>query len=400
MNFADSASESAFRARARGWLEASALDAAEIAADPVAASRKWQALKASAGFACITWPQDWGGPGGTIVEQIIFAEEERRVTAPENLYMIGLGMCLPTVMTFADRETTARFAAPAMRGEEIWCQLFSEPGAGSDLAAVRTRARQALDGTGDWIVSGQKIWTSKAHLADYGIILCRTDAKRPKHKGLTMFWIDMRSAGIDIVPITRMNGVAGFNEIFLSEVRIADAQRLGAVNEGWKVAVTTLGHERYAVGGTSGAGWRELLAYACARKAAGDAFLDDGEFRGKLADLYIASEGLRHTRNRTITALSRGEVPGPENSISKVVGARYMMELSRLALEAMGPAGLVEGAEAEADGAFHQLFLTSPGARIAGGTDEIMKNIIAERVLGLPGDAAPDRDKPFDELTK
>lgn len=400
MDFSDNPTEAAYRARARTWLEANALSREEIAVNPVAAARKWQALKAAGGFACISWAREWGGPGGTPIEQIIFAEEEAAFPIPENIFMIGLGMCLPTVLTFADEATKQRFAAPGLRGDEIWCQLFSEPGAGSDLAAVRTRATPSEDGSGDWIVNGQKIWTSKAHLADYAILLCRTDPGLPKHKGMTMFWLDMRSPGVDIVPITRMNGIPGFNEVFFTDVRIPDCQRLGEVGGGWKAAVTTLGHERLAVGGTSGAGWDELLAYARSERDRGRNFLTDGEFRSRFVDLYLAREGLRHTRNRTVTALSRGQVPGPENSISKVVGARFMMDLSRLALDAMGCAGVIaEGPDAEAAGRFQDLFLTSPGARIAGGTDEIMKNIISERVLGLPADTQPDRNKPFDQIS-
>ncbi|MBS3929419.1 MAG: acyl-CoA dehydrogenase family protein [Sphingomonadales bacterium] len=395
MDFSDSPQEAAYRAKVRQWLEQNRISAEEIDADPVGAARAWQARKAAAGFACITWPKDWGGPGGSQIEQIIFTEEEAIGTTPENLFMIGLGMCIPTLMFAADDETKRRFVAPALRGEQIWCQLFSEPGAGSDLAAVRTKALSAGDGTGDWLVSGQKVWTSKAHLADFGIILCRSDFSVPKHKGLTMFWIDMKSPGIEIVPITRMNGVAGFNEVFLDAVRIPDAQRLGAIGEGWKVAVTTLAHERYAVGGTSGPGWQDLLAYAKERQVGGDDFLSEGDFRASLADLYLMAEGLRHTRNRTITALARGNSPGPEMSINKVVGTRYMMDCATLALEVMGPFGLASDAGSAA-AQFRNHFLTSPGSRIAGGTDEIMKNIIAERVLGLPPEVQPDRERPFD----
>ncbi len=398
MDFGDTPQDAIYREKVRAWLSANAAILANP--DPIETGRAWQAAKASAGYACITWPSEWGGPGGTMVEQIIFREEEAAIKSSDDIFMIGLGMCLPTVMAYASDQTKLRFAGPALRGEEIWCQLFSEPGAGSDLAAVRTRATRSSDGRDDWIIDGQKMWTSMAHVADYGLILCRTNPKLPKHKGLTMFWLDMRSAGVEISPIVRMNGNPGFSSVFLSEVRIPDGQRLGEIDGGWAVAITTLMNERYAVGGGGGAGWRELLTLAIEHDtgAAAD-LIRDGQFRSQLSEFYLSAEGLRHTRNRTITALSKGELPGPENSIGKLVSASLLMNLTRTFIDALGPFGLIDDpAISPRGGEIHRLFMTSPGHRIAGGTDEIMKNIIAERVLGLPAEPQTDRNRPFEEL--
>jgi alkylation response protein AidB-like acyl-CoA dehydrogenase len=309
-------------------------------------------------------------------------------------------MCVPTVMAFADDATKTRFVGPALRGEEIWCQLFSEPSGGSDVAAARTKAVRADDGSGDWIISGQKVWTTGAQFSDYGIVICRTDPDAPKHKGLTMFWVDMHDPAIEVRPIHQMSGGSGFNEVFFNGVRVPDSQRLGAVNDGWRVSLVTLMNERLAVGGPSGAGW-DLFMEAARRVSGldGRPAIKDQALREKLADWYVATEGLKHTRNRTLTALSRGETPGPESSIGKVVSAVQMQELANAAVEMLDQYGVIAEADlAPLHAAFHASLLSAPGLRIAGGTDEILKNIIAERVLGLPQDIRVDKDVAFKDL--
>ncbi|MDB5467870.1 MAG: dehydrogenase family protein [Phenylobacterium sp.] len=405
MDFNDTPEEAAYRAQVRAWLEANAPkravgDDLEGGGDSMAASRAWQAKKAAAGYAQITWPKEWGGQGGNPIQQVIFNQEEAKHPIPPNPFQIGLGMCVPTVATFADDDTKARFVGPALRGEEIWCQLFSEPSGGSDVAASRTRAVRAPDGSGDWLISGQKVWTTGAQFSDFGIVICRTNPDAPKHKGLTMFWVDMHDPGIEVKPIHQMSGGSGFNEVFFTDVRVKDSQRLGAIDDGWKVSLVTLMNERLAVGGASGAGWAQFME--AARNVPGldgAPALKDQALREKLADWYVQAEGLKHTRNRTMTALSRGQTPGPESSIGKIISAVQMQELAHAAVEMLDQYGIINDPTlAPLHGAFQSSLMFAPGLRIAGGTDEILKNIIAERVLGLPGDIRVDKDVPFKDM--
>ena len=408
MNFNDTPEEAAYRAQVQAWLAANA-DALtgethSSRADAVAAARAWQARKYAAGYVGITWPRAVGGQGGTAMQQIIFNQEESKVGAPTGLYAIGLGMCIPTVFTHAlTPDIAARYVPAAMKGDEVWCQLFSEPSAGSDLAAIRTRAERDGD---DWIINGQKVWTSGAHLSDFGIIVTRTDPSVPKHKGLTMFIVDMRAPGVDVRPIKQMSGGSEFNEVFFTDVRIADTHRLGGVGEGWKVSLTTLMHERLAVGGkpASAPGVQEMIELARAIQTdEGGSALEQSHVRQKIADAYIADRGIALTRMRTISALSSGRTPGPESSISKVVVAKTMQEMGAFATDLADSAGAMTGADAPAlphMTRFQGSYIGAAGLRIAGGTDEILRNIIAERVLGLPGDVRPDKDVPFSEAVK
>ncbi|MDP3853378.1 acyl-CoA dehydrogenase family protein [Phenylobacterium sp.] len=404
MDFNDTPEEAAYRAQVRAWLEANA-PKQHVSADPeggdsMSASKAWQAQKAAAGYACITWPKEWGGQGGNPLQNVIFGQEESKYPIPPNPFQIGLGMCVPTLMNFADQDTKDRFSGPAIRGEEIWCQLFSEPSGGSDVAAARTKAVKADDGSGDWLISGQKVWTTGAQFSDYGIVVVRTDPDAPKHKGLTMFWIDMKDPGIEVKPIHQMSGGSGFNEVFFTDVRVKDSQRLGAVGEGWKVSLVTLMNERLAVGGATGAGWSQFLETARETPGLdGQSALKDQALREKLADWYVQAEGLKHTRNRTMTALSRGQTPGPESSIGKIISAVQMQELGNSAVEMLDQYGIINDPDlAPLHGGFQSSVMFAPGLRIAGGTDEILRNIIAERVLGLPGDIRVDKDIPFKDM--
>ena len=405
MDFQDSPEEAAYRAEARRWLQQHAPAFVGNGGEPsdeasrLARARVWQALKAEARYARITWPREWGGAGGTAMQQVIFNQEESRFDdLPVGFFGIGLGMCVPTVMKYADDPTRLRFVGPALRGEEIWCQLFSEPSAGSDVAAVRTRAVLEEDG---WRVSGQKVWTTGAHYADHGLLLARTDPSVPKHRGLTMFWIDMHAPGVSVRPIHQMSGGSDFNEVYLDDVRVSDSQRLGAVGEGWKVALYTLMNERVEGGKSRGPEIETIMRLASDVPAGNQSVMEDIAFRERLADWFVQSEGLKYTRFRTMTALSRGEMPGPEAAIGKLVAANRLQDLCHQMVEEQGLFGLCSDPAVAALGASlqHDL-LHSAGLRIAGGTDEVLKNIIAERVLGMPPDVRVDKDVPFNQLTR
>jgi alkylation response protein AidB-like acyl-CoA dehydrogenase len=405
MDFSDTQEEAEFRAEARAFLQANAerksrarpvLRLGDMGEDAVRRCKEWQAKKADAGFAAITWPKRFGGREASPVLQVIYQQEEENFSVPRGLFEIGLGMCIPTMMTYAKPEQLERYVRPALRGEEVWCQLFSEPAGGSDLAALRTRAERDGD---DWIINGQKIWTSGAHLSDFGIIVVRTDPNLPKHEGLTFFFLDMKLPGIEIRPIHQMSGASHFNEVFFTDVRVPDAQRLGAVGQGWKVSLTTLMNERLAVGEVHRPDVEDLLSLSRTLMQDGVPAIRNGAVRERIAEWYAQTQGLKFTRFRTMTALSRGQTPGPENSIHKLVNASKLQGIASYGLELMGLAGLVMDEDlAEAYAMFQQALLSSPSARIAGGSDEILRNIIAERVLGLPPDIRVDKNKPFSQV--
>jgi alkylation response protein AidB-like acyl-CoA dehydrogenase len=403
MDFNDSAEEAAFREKAKIWLTAEAANhrarggvRPPSTPEHMAAAKVWQAKKAAAGFACITWPKEWGGGGGGALQQVIFNQEEANAGVNYSYFAIGLGMCMPTVMAFADDATKQRFVGPAVRGEEIWCQLFSEPAGGSDLAAARTRAIREGD---DWVINGQKVWTTGAQHSDYGIVLARTDPDVPKHQGLTMFWIDMHDPGVEVQPIHQMSGGSEFNEVYFTDLRVKDSQRLGAVGDGWKVALVTLMNERLAAGGSSGPNYNEIMALARQLRGVDGLAIKDAAFRERLADWYVQSEGLKFTRFRTMTALSRGQTPGPESSIGKIIAANLMQDLGNIGMEMEDQYGIISDPKlSPMEAVFQQSLMWAPGLRIAGGTDEILKNIIAERVLGLPGDVRVDKDVAFKDM--
>ncbi len=407
MDFEDTPEEAAFRAEVHAWLADNATAARTNRADELglapgsdimAAAKAWQARKAAKGYARVTWPKEVGGLGGTAIQQVIYNQEEAKFDVPSTqIFAIGLGMCLPTLMAYGTMGVMERHVPPALAGEEIWCQLFSEPAAGSDVAGLRSRAE--MDGT-DWIVNGQKVWTSGAHYSDYGLLLARTDPAAAKHKGLTMFFLSMRSPGIEVRPIRQASGGANFNEVFFTNVRVPDSQRLGEVGGGWTVALTTLMHERLAVGGGLGGGLdvKELLSLVRNLELEYGPALKNALVRERIADWYVRSAGLKYTTYRTMTALSRGQQPGPEASIAKIVVASKLQALCAFALELEGEAGALKGEDAPAHGAFQLGWMSAPGFRVAGGTDEILRNIIAERVLGLPPDIRVDKDVPFNKL--
>jgi len=307
-----------------------------------------------------------------------------------------LQMLLPALMRHNSDPASRALVPPAVRGETIWCQLFSEPSSGSDSAGARCAAVRDGDG---WVINGQKVWNSGAQIADYGMLLTRTDPSLPKHKGLTVFWIDMRTPGVEVRPITMMSGDAELNEVFLSDVRIPDSQRVGEPGDGWKVVISTLMNERAALGSGTGLSWRDIMALAAATPSWDGTVLQDPVFREWLADWYVNSEGVRLMNLQMLSRLSSGAAPGPENSAGKLIWSSQTQDLASQALDIQDAYGLLDGAaEAQMSGAFQHRFLWAPGLRLGGGTDEIMKNIIAERVLGLPGDIRVDKDVPFKDI--
>ncbi len=405
MDFTDTAEETEYRAKARSFLKENAepkssgkrnLASGWNKDEALGAARAWQARKAAGGFAGITMPTEYGGQGLSPILQVIYNQEEANYIAPRGVYEIGLGMCIPTMLAYATESQKQRYAPPALRGEEIWCQLFSESAGGSDLAGLRTRAERDGD---DWVITGQKIWTSGAQFSDYAILVTRSDFDVPKHKGLTFFFLSMTSPGIEVRPIKQMSGAANFNEVYFTDVRIPDSQRLGAVGDGWKVSLTTLMNERFAVGVAPPPDFDEIFDLVRDTELEDGPALDNAMVRDRLADWYVRQQGLKNAHFRTMTALSRGETPGPESSINKVVSAYKYQEVSFFGMEMQEMLGIITDPDIVAmDGLFQIGALSSPGYRIAGGTDEILRNIIAERVLGLPQDIRVDKDVAFRDL--
>ena len=409
MDLQDTPEQAAFRAECRAWLDENApkhlLPALEASSfgrsalgeeQHLVESKKWQKKKADAGWACLHWPKEYGGRGASPIERVIWSQEEGIYASLSGVFVIGVGMCGPTLMAFADEEQKREHLPPMASGETVWCQLFSEPGAGSDLAGLRTRSERDGD---EWVVNGQKVWTSGAQHSDWGILVTRSDFDAPKHKGLTYFFLDMKSPGIEIRPIEQAHGSAGFNEVFLTNVRIPDSQRLGEVGAGWGVAITTLMNERLAIGSGAGTGWQDLFEYAQSLELPEGRAIDDPAVRSKLADWYVSTMGLRYNGYRSLTALAKGKVPGPENSFAKIVAGNTMQQVASLAIELQESAGLLTDPEqAVNDGKFAAMMMRSLGMRIEGGTDEILKNIVAERVLQLPGDIRVDREVAFKNI--
>ena len=405
MDFSDTPEEAAFRAGARAFLEANAerrkpgevlgYRRGQDSLGALEKARVFQRQKAEAGFCGIAWPREWGGQGGTPIQAVIYNQEEAQFNVVTGFFGFALGMIMPTICTWGTKQQRERFVQPALRGDEVWCQLFSEPAGGSDLAALRTRAERDGD---DWVINGQKIWTSGAHWSDFGALVARSDPTVPKHKGLSYFWLSMKTPGVEIRPIKQMSGSSHFNQVFFTDVRIPDSQRIGPVGEGWKVAITTLMNERHGAADAPGPDINELLQLARAVQTESGPAIDDAGVQERIAEFYVRSQGLRFTKFRTMTALSKGETPGPQSSIGKLVTASKLQDITSFGLDLLGMAGPEMGAGMPVQGIFEEALLYSPALRVAGGTDEILRNIIAERVLGLPADIRVDKDVPFNEM--
>lgn len=414
MDFDDTPEEAAFRAQARAWIDANApkhLHEGIVASmaqttssvhppeiegvDPIAASKDWQARKQAAGWACIHWPTQYGGRAAAPIERVIWQQEEGPYAQLSNLFVVGHGMAGPTLIAHGTQAQKQRHLPPIASGEEVWCQLFSEPSGGSDLAGLRSHARR--DGN-DWVVNGQKTWTTHAQVADFGIMLVRTDPTVPKHQGLTMLIVDMKSPGVEVRPIRQMTGELHFNEVFFTDVRLPDANRIGDAGGGWRVSLTTLMNERLQLAAAIPTGVPEFFEWCCEfEMPAGGRPIDDPAVRARLATWIARSRGLQWTMMRTISALSSGRPPGPENSIGKLVAGDIAQDLCAFALDLQGPAGaLVDDPGARRS--FQKMLLSSPAIRVGGGTAEIQRNILAEQVLGLPADLRADKGVPFNQI--
>lgn len=390
MDFEDTPAEAAYRQQVRDFLESHSAELehgdGEYLADPrldnTEALRRTQALLHDAGYVGITWPKKYGGQGGTPMQQAIVNQELARASVPGLINHVGIGMCGPTVLAHGSEQQKARMPR-LLRADDIWCQLFSEPGAGSDLAELRTTAVRQEDGS--WRINGQKVWTTFAQHSAYGILLARTDPAAAKHRGLTMFVVDMRAPGVTVVPLRQMNGASEFNEVFLDDVVIPDSERLGAVNDGWRVALTTLMNERLAVGGGGtelGVRVEPLVRHA-AERLPGLPAEAQVLARQALGRVIVESLAAQYTGYRRLTMIARGETPGPEASAGKLSAVRAARAGADLGVRLLGEEA-VYGRTLDGDWRWAVAQASLPGVAIAGGTDEILRNILGERILGLP----------------
>src|SRR5919106_2380542 len=388
MDLTLSPSEREFRDEVRDWLEANH-PGREPAGDheQFEFRRAWQRSLNERGWAGLTWPTEYGGAGATLVEQAIFSEEVARAGAPQMANVLGLAMGGPTVIAHGTEEQKQRFLPPILSADEIWCQGFSEPGSGSDLASLKTKAVKDGDG---WVVTGQKVWTSLAQYSKWCMLVARTDPDAPKHQGLTYFLMDMEQEAVQVRPLVQITGSPEFNELFLEEARIPDSNVIGGVGNGWQVAITTLMNERAGLGfgavGMIQNGIRRLAELARETRLNGGTAAEDSHYRQRIAQLYIEAETMRLNAYRGLTKTMRDGVPGPEGSLIKWQWGEINQAMTELALEIEGPyAPLENGAEhAVDDGRWQHAFLRARANSIEGGTTEILKNIIAERILGLP----------------
>ncbi len=397
-----------FRDEVRAWLDANAerrrpdanefkrrFTATTVAPDEeklhLERARSWQRKLYDAGFGGIAVPKEYGGRGHTAAEQRVFQQEVARYEIDTGIFSVGLGMVVPTILAYGTEEQKKRFIPPLLSGDELWCQLFSEPGAGSDLAGLTTRAERDGD---EWVVNGQKVWNSFAHVADWGILITRTDWDVPKHRGITYFLVDMSTPGIEARPLRQITGVAHFNETFLTDVRIPHENVLGEVNGGWGVTQATLMSERVLIGGGgSGMGFRDYLELA---RHFGQT--DDPVMRQRLAATYTRFQTMRWLGERARAAVKAGKAPGPESSVLKLAISEHVYENGNLALAIEGPAGMLYKDDAYEDGFWQQQFLGQWGIRIGGGTEQVQRNILGERMLGLPSEPRPDKTEAFRDV--
>jgi alkylation response protein AidB-like acyl-CoA dehydrogenase len=375
MDLTLSPSEEAFRDELRAWLEAN--HPGEVPEDENYAfefRRKWQAKLHEGGWTGLSWPKEYGGRGATLVEQAIFSEEMVRANAPAPANVLGLVMGGPVVIYHGTDEQKQRYLEPILSAEEIWCQGFSEPDAGSDLASLKTRA---VKRDGGWVVTGQKVWTTLAHEAKWCMLVARTDPDAPKHKGLTYFLMDMEQDEVQVRPLRQITGEAEFNELFIEDARIPDENVIGGVGNGWKVALTTLMNERAGLGFTLQIRLRQILDDVIAA-AAERGRLDDPRIADEIAELNARCEAIRLMAWKGLTDTERYGQPGPEGSLVKWLWSETNQRVTQLAADVVGAEALTAGT-----GWSYEL-LRARGNTIEGGTTEILKNIVAERVLGLP----------------
>jgi alkylation response protein AidB-like acyl-CoA dehydrogenase len=393
----DTPEQADYRTKVAAWLEEHKKEAPVLRGEGalkdedeiVAARREWQRKLAEAGLAGVTWPQEFGGQGMGPIEQVIVNQEISKAGVPGILDVIGVGMLGPTIIAHGTDEQKARYLGPMLHGDEVWCQLFSEPAAGSDLAGVQTRAKQGDDGS--WTLNGQKVWTTNAQFAAYGLLLARTDPEQHKHKGLSMFIVPMDGEGVTIRGLRQISGEAEFNEVFFDDLVVPEDAMVGPLNGGWGTALTTLMYERVTIGlGSEGMGY-SATRYADVI-AADPAARADAAVRQTLGEIATELMAVRFTGYRTLTALAKGQIPGPESGLAKVTLVNSAIRAGELLADVIGPEALDEDSE----WAYMISFL--PGLKSAGGTEEILRNTIGERVLGLPPEPRLDKGIPFSEL--
>jgi alkylation response protein AidB-like acyl-CoA dehydrogenase len=400
MDLDDTQEQAAYRAKVRGWLEQHSSEAPSVGHSDgegealgedelIAARRVWQGRLAEGGLAGVTWPKEYGGQGLGPIEQVICNQEIARAKVPGILDAIGVGMLGPTIIAHGDEDQKGRYLAPLLHGDEVWCQLFSEPAAGSDLAAVQTKAR--LQDDGSWRLTGQKVWTTNAQFASYGLLLARTDSDVPKHKGMTMFILPMDAEGVTVRGLRQISGEAEFNEVFLDDVSLDADMVVGGVGNGWGTALTTLMFERVTIGlGAEGLGYNSTRFAAAI--AADPQARREPEVRHQLGEIAAELLAVRFTGYRTLTALQKGQIPGPEAGLAKITIVNGAIRAGDLIADVIGPDALAENNE----WAYMISFL--PGLKSAGGTEEILRNTVGERVLGLAPEPRLDKGIPFSEL--
>jgi alkylation response protein AidB-like acyl-CoA dehydrogenase len=389
----DTPEQAAYRAEARAWLQANRDQAPPRSGSSedssyIDARRAWQRRLAEAGLAAVTWPAEFGGRGLGPIEQVTVNQEISRAGVPGILDVIGIGMLGPCLIAHGTDEQKTRHLGPMLHGDEVWCQMFSEPSAGSDLAAVQTRARH--DDDGSWTLNGQKVWTTNAQFASFGLLLARSDSDVPKHKGLTMFVVPMDAAGVTVRGLRQISGEAEFNEVFLDDVRLPADAVVGGVGNGWGTALTVLMYERLTIGfGSENFGSPARLAHTLATDAAAR---HDSDARRRLGEVITELLAVRFNGYRALTALSRGQIPGPEAGLAKVTMVNAAVAATDLGADVVGPEAL------EPDSEWSYLISFLPGLKSAGGTEAILRNTIGERVLGLPPEPRLDKGVPFSEL--
>ena len=393
-----------YRATARTWLEGMAPKYARAARGgntvehDLALGREYMAAKYDAGYAGINWKPEIGGQGLSNLHKVAFDAEEMQFGMPSVFFGISLGMPVPILIAYGqDRDWVKERVVKALRGEEIWCQMFSEPSGGSDLAGLRTKAEP--DGNG-WKMNGQKVWTSWAQYSDYGVIVARSDPSVAKHKGLTYFWVDMKAKGVEVRPIKLAGGDSHVNEVFFDDVRLEDNQRMGEVGGGFGVALHTLMIERYIATDSAGFGPHldEFVKLAQRTELNGKPAIEDGRIRSAIARNHAMRAGLDAITARAFAMMQAGMQPGPEGSLQKLVAVRSRQKLSELAMDLKGNAAFAFDEHAYVKEDWGTSWLNAPTGRIAGGSDEVLLNTIAEKILGLPQDHRPDKGVPFNAI--
>ena len=394
MDLRDTPEQAEYRAAVRAWLaehgaEAPPASGGNEDAAYIDARRRWQGRLAEGGLAGVTWPREYGGQGLGPIEHVVVNQEIAAAGVPGILDTIGVGMLGPTIIAHGTEEQKARYLGPMLHGDEVWCQLFSEPAAGSDLAAVQARAVAQDDGS--WVLNGQKVWTTNAQFASFGLLLARTDPEQHKHKGLTLFIVPMDAPGVTVRGLRQISGEAEFNEVFFDDVRLGADAVVGQVNDGWRTALTTLMFERLTIGiGSEGMGYKEDR-FARAIAADPDARRDP-EVRKRMGEIAVELLAVKFAGYRALTALQKGQIPGPEAGLSKVTMVNAAIAAGELIADVLGPDALDD------DNEWAYMISYLPGLKSAGGTEEILRNTIGERVLGLPPEPRLDKGIPFSEL--